>query len=336
MIDGLNRVLDLAIAEFRLEGGTMIVPGHGRICRLGRRGVLPRHGDDHPRPRPGHGQEGDDARAGEGGEADGRLRHALRRDDRPWTTDMFIEAVYKSSRAAGRTLRARRRHRRDDDDKGSGVMSRGHSARFCALVLGVSLSWHATPFAAQRGPRPPAGAARSGGADRYHRPLGVARHRRLALADGHAAEGRHPLPAGERRGPQAAEQWDPAKDEAAGEACKAYGAGGIMHLPGRLRITWENDTTLKLETDTGQQTRLFTSAVAQPPAGEPRGRASRSPRGNCPAAAVADAAAARRGGVRRARVRRMRVTTTRMRPGYYRRNGVPYGANATMTEWFTT
>jgi hypothetical protein len=25
-----------------------------------------------------------------------------------------------------------------------------------------------------------------------------------------------------------------------------------------------------------------------------------------------------------------------MRPGYYRRNGVPYGANARMTEWFTT
>ena len=25
-----------------------------------------------------------------------------------------------------------------------------------------------------------------------------------------------------------------------------------------------------------------------------------------------------------------------MRPGYYRRNGVPYGANAHMTEWFST
>jgi len=32
----------------------------------------------------------------------------------------------------------------------------------------------------------------------------------------------------------------------------------------------------------------------------------------------------------------MRVVTTRMRPGYYRRNGVPYGAKATLTEWFTT
>jgi hypothetical protein len=32
----------------------------------------------------------------------------------------------------------------------------------------------------------------------------------------------------------------------------------------------------------------------------------------------------------------MRATTTRMRLGYYRRNGVPYGPGATMTEWFTT
>src|SRR5690348_8355912 len=32
--------------------------------------------------------------------------------------------------------------------------------------------------------------------------------------------------------------WDPAKDEAAGEACKAYGAPAIMRRPGRLHITW--------------------------------------------------------------------------------------------------
>ena len=35
IIDGLNRVLDMAIAEFRLEGGTMMVPGHGRIVDSG-------------------------------------------------------------------------------------------------------------------------------------------------------------------------------------------------------------------------------------------------------------------------------------------------------------
>ena len=32
VIDGLNTILDRVIPEFRMEGGTMIVPGHGRLC----------------------------------------------------------------------------------------------------------------------------------------------------------------------------------------------------------------------------------------------------------------------------------------------------------------
>jgi cyclase len=32
ILDGLNHILDIAIPEFRLEGGTMIIPGHGRLC----------------------------------------------------------------------------------------------------------------------------------------------------------------------------------------------------------------------------------------------------------------------------------------------------------------
>ncbi len=32
VIDGLNRILDLAIPEFDDEGGTIIVPGKGRLC----------------------------------------------------------------------------------------------------------------------------------------------------------------------------------------------------------------------------------------------------------------------------------------------------------------
>src|SRR5437879_6333788 len=55
----------------------------------------------------------------------------------------------------------------------------------------------------------------------------------------------------------AANNWDPAKDEAAGEQCKACGAGGIMRLPVRLRITWQDDRTLKIEIDAGTQTRLL-------------------------------------------------------------------------------
>src|ERR1700757_2640036 len=53
------------------------------------------------------------------------------------------------------------------------------------------------------------------------------------------------------------EAWDPAKDEASGEQCKAYGAPAIMRVPGRLHITWQDDNTLKIETDSGRQTRLL-------------------------------------------------------------------------------
>ena len=54
-----------------------------------------------------------------------------------------------------------------------------------------------------------------------------------------------------------ADAWDPAKDTAAGEQCRAYGAAAIMRVPGRVRISWENDTTLKVETEAGTQTRLL-------------------------------------------------------------------------------
>ena len=66
-------------------------------------------------------------------------------------------------------------------------------------------------------------------------------------------------------GRKTAEAWDPAKDEAAGEQCKAYGAPGLMRLPTRLHITWQDDNTLKVETDEGTQTRLFHFAGKLPP-----------------------------------------------------------------------
>ncbi|MGW8370497.1 MAG: hypothetical protein ACWGPN_17690, partial [Gammaproteobacteria bacterium] len=53
----------------------------------------------------------------------------------------------------------------------------------------------------------------------------------------------------------AAAAWDPARDQAEGNACKAYGVGGIMRMPTRLRIEWDDDTTLELRTDAGRQLR---------------------------------------------------------------------------------
>src|SRR5437667_12553008 len=68
-----------------------------------------------------------------------------------------------------------------------------------------------------------------------------------------------------------ADAWDPAKDQADKDHCKAYGAANIMRVPGRFHITWADDRTLKIETDAGMQTRLLRFPAAGPaaPAGPP-------------------------------------------------------------------
>jgi hypothetical protein len=59
------------------------------------------------------------------------------------------------------------------------------------------------------------------------------------------------------QGRKLADAWDPAKDEAAGEQCRSYGAPTLMRLPGRLHISWQDDQTLKIEADAGEQTRVL-------------------------------------------------------------------------------
>jgi hypothetical protein len=125
--------------------------------------------------------------------------------------------------------------------------------------------------------------------------------------------------------------WDPAKDEAAGEQCRAYGAANIMRMPGRLHITWENDNTLRVDTDAGAQTRLFRFGAAAPPAGEPTWQGF--------SVAEWEMAPAARGGARGAgaapaRQGNLKVVTTQLRPGYVRRNGAPYSNRTTVTEYY--
>ena len=135
-------------------------------------------------------------------------------------------------------------------------------------------------------------------------------------------------------GKKMAAEWDAARDAAAGEACRAYGAGGLMHLPTRLRISWDGDETLKLETDTGQQTRLFQFSPAAAPSAEPTWQGFSRATWEVPGAGGRGARGGAVAGPRPGAS--MRVNTSRMRLGYLRRNGVPYGPGATMTEWFTT
>jgi hypothetical protein len=119
-------------------------------------------------------------------------------------------------------------------------------------------------------------------------------------------------------------EWDPAKDEAAGEACRGYGAGGVMRLPGRLHITWENDNLLKMDLDAGTQTRRFQFGAAPAPTGEPTWQGVSTARWQGP------------GGRGRGPVTtgQLVVTTSRLKPGYLRKNGIPYGANAVITEYY--
>jgi hypothetical protein len=117
--------------------------------------------------------------------------------------------------------------------------------------------------------------------------------------------------------------WDPAADEAAGEQCKSYGAGAVMRLPARLHITWQDDNTLQVDIDAGTQTRLFRFSPSAGPAGKPSWQGDSTAqwergggRGGPPA-----------GGS-------LTVVTKNMRAGYLRKNGVPYSAEATVTEYF--
>jgi len=125
-------------------------------------------------------------------------------------------------------------------------------------------------------------------------------------------------------GKKAADAWDPAADEAGGNQCKAYGAAGLMRVPGRLHITWENDSTLRFEFDAGTQTRMLHFGGKPPAAGAPQWQGYSS----ADWVLMGDGRSAPRGGY-------LKVETTRMRAGYLRKNGVPYGPNAVLTEYFT-
>jgi len=129
----------------------------------------------------------------------------------------------------------------------------------------------------------------------------------------------------------ASKAWDPAKDAAAGEQCKAFGAPGVMRMPTRIRISWQDPQTLKLEFDNGTQTRLLHfDASATPPAqpdyqGFSLAHWETAAEGQGQVAAGRGAAALSGG---------LKVVTARMRPGYMRTNGLPYSANAVYTETF--
>jgi len=119
--------------------------------------------------------------------------------------------------------------------------------------------------------------------------------------------------------------WDPAKDEAEGTQCKAYGAIGAIRQPGRLRLSWADDNTLRLETEAGSQTRLLRFA-ASAPGREPTWQGDSVANWEYPGGRLGRGPVPQHGA--------LKVVTRRMRPGYLQKNGVPYSANAVLTEYF--
>ena len=155
-----------------------------------------------------------------------------------------------------------------------------------------------------------------------------------------------------------ADSWDLERDNAAGNQCKAFGAGGIMRQPGRIRISWQDEQTLKLEFDAGTQTRLLQFDPASRPPAEKTWQGFSAATWEGPgvgrgAAPVGDARVAGGGtvavpggggqGLRGAPPPRgrasinsggnIKVVTTGFREGYLRKNGVPYSESATITEY---
>ena len=120
-------------------------------------------------------------------------------------------------------------------------------------------------------------------------------------------------------GLRVADLWDPSAET--GMECRVFGAPAIMRLPVRLNVRWDGDETLRVDIDAGMQTRLFRFAPPSPGAG-PTWQGD----------SVAEWQFA--GGGTDTSRGQLQIVTNRMRPGYLRPNGVPYGENAVLTEYF--
>jgi hypothetical protein len=132
-------------------------------------------------------------------------------------------------------------------------------------------------------------------------------------------------------GRQVANGWDPATDG----SCKAYGAVGLMHMPTRLRITWDGDSVLKVESDAGTQTRLLRfdrSSAPGPRSLQGHSIAEWEPIGGPPPPPVVRAGrganpVALKGGA-------LKVVTTNLTEGWLRKNGVPYSERTSVLEYW--
>jgi len=132
-------------------------------------------------------------------------------------------------------------------------------------------------------------------------------------------------------GRSVADAWDESQDG----SCRAFGAGGVMRMPTRLRIDWTGDSTLRITTDAGSQVRQLRFAPGQAAASAPslQGYSSAQwertlrPPGPMGFTLPPGVGPETSGGS-------LTVVTTNLSEGWLRRNGVPYSARTTLTEYF--
>jgi hypothetical protein len=145
-------------------------------------------------------------------------------------------------------------------------------------------------------------------------------------------------------GIEVANGWDLNADNAAGLQCRAFGAARIMRVPTRLQISWEDDYTLRIDSDAGTQTRRFNfSRQGHRPMLSMMLESSNQERSwQGYSVAVWENIM-----INRARMfyrpgsdgppgGNLKVITTRMTPGYLRPNGAPYSEDAILTEYYDT
>jgi hypothetical protein len=139
-------------------------------------------------------------------------------------------------------------------------------------------------------------------------------------------------------GRRMAGEWDPESDAANAEQCRPFGAAGLMRMPLRLHISWEDEKTLRIDTDAGEQTRLLHfDADAEPPA-ERSWQGFSSAKWTRPVSRGFDIRAVFGGGGAPPQgppMGSLKIETNQLRTGYLRKNGLPYSEDTELTEYFS-
>tara|TARA_R110000772_G_scaffold34492_6_gene83624 strand:+ start:6616 stop:7428 length:813 start_codon:yes stop_codon:yes gene_type:complete len=119
-----------------------------------------------------------------------------------------------------------------------------------------------------------------------------------------------------------------------GNECIAYGAPSIMHRPGRIKIDWEDDLTLKMEFDAGMQTRVFNFDKAVPMGAASRQGYTLAKWEDAPAPAIFNGLRLGQTEAVGINTLSLEAVTTNLVSGYLRKNGIPHSDQTKVTEYF--